>query len=385
MSIEWYRVYHGMPEDAKLKVIAKRSGQLMTHVVTVWLCVLDAASRHKTRGTVEVDSEQIAVVQDIDQHIVESILQAFREKGMITEDGRLASWEKRQYATVAERVSKHREKKKQDVTPCNAPKREVTTGNAAKRKNGKKAPDTENRLQKADSETELQKNRITDKKSRESAEGEREREARNAPPEKDADKIAEQMLQIWNAEVQSKLTKGQKAKLTPKRKAQMLERWEQDFQQDMRSWRYFCDIISRSDFCLGKIEGKGWTIDLSWAVASSDHVAKIMEGGFSGGKHPAPPPACNEPELQTGWDHVLACFAGKHGKPSCQSWLSGTVVTGAEIEGSGATVLISCPNRFVRQWLEQHYLADMQLWWSEHRFQSQRITGVRLLTQEVYP
>ena len=55
-SIEWYRVYHGMPEDAKLKVIAKRSQQLMTHVVTVWLCVLDAASRHKTRGTVEVDS-----------------------------------------------------------------------------------------------------------------------------------------------------------------------------------------------------------------------------------------------------------------------------------------------------------------------------------------
>ena len=66
MSIEWYRVYHGMPEDAKLKVIAKRCDQLMTHVVTVWLCVLDAASRHKTRGTVQVDSEQIAVVQDID-------------------------------------------------------------------------------------------------------------------------------------------------------------------------------------------------------------------------------------------------------------------------------------------------------------------------------
>ncbi|MBN8532178.1 MAG: hypothetical protein J0L97_10020, partial [Alphaproteobacteria bacterium] len=62
-----------------------------------------------------------------------------------------------------------------------------------------------------------------------------------------------------------------------------------------------------------------------------------------------------------------------------------TIVTGAEIEGNGATVVISCPNRFVKQWLEQHYLADMQLWWSEHRFQSQRITGVRLLTQEVKP
>jgi hypothetical protein len=381
--MDWYRVYHGMPEDAKLKVIAKRSQQTMAHVVTVWLCVLDAASRHKTRGTVEVDSEQIAVVQDMEQAAVEAILQAFREKGMITEDNRITSWNTRQYLSDKERAQRARDKKKQDVTENHTASRSVTESNAAKRKIGKKAPDTENRLQKADSETELQKNRITDKKNRESAEGEREREARNAPPEKVADKIAEQMLQIWNAEVQSKLTKGQKAKLTPKRKAQMLERWQQDFQQDMRSWRYFCDIISRSDFCLGKLEGKGWTIDLSWAVASSDHVAKIMEGGFSGGKHPTPPPACNEPELQTGWDHVLACFAGKHGKPSCQSWLSGTIVTGAEIQGNGATVLISCPNRFVKQWLEQHYLADMQLWWSEHRFQSQRITGVRLLTQEV--
>ena len=63
-------------------------------------------------------------------------------------------------------------------------------------------------------------------------------------------------------------------------------------------------------------------------------------------------------------------------------FLYGTIVTGAEIREGGATVLITCPNRFVKQWLEQHYLADMRLWWSEHRFQSHRITGVRLLTQE---
>ena len=114
-SIEWYRVYHGMPEDAKLKVIAKRSQQLMTHVVTVWLCVLDAASRHKTRGTVEVDSEQIAVVQDIDQKIVERILQTFREKGMINEQNRVTSWETRQYLSDKERAQKYRDGKKREI------------------------------------------------------------------------------------------------------------------------------------------------------------------------------------------------------------------------------------------------------------------------------
>jgi hypothetical protein len=154
----------------------------------------------------------------------------------------------------------------------------------------------------------------------------------------------------------------------------------------MRSWRYFCDIISQSDFCLGKLEGKSWTIDLSWAVASSDHVAKIMEGGFSGGKHPAPPPACMEPDLQGGWDHVLACFTSRYGMAACQSWLSGCMVSGAqqgEQDDQGATVLISCPNRFVQQWLQEHYLTDLRHWWSEHRFQEQRITCVQLLTQEV--
>lgn len=63
--MEWYRVYHGMPEDAKLQVIAKRTSQPMAHVVSVWGCLLDAASKHDPRGKIQIDPEQIAVVQDI--------------------------------------------------------------------------------------------------------------------------------------------------------------------------------------------------------------------------------------------------------------------------------------------------------------------------------
>ena len=62
--MEWYRAYHGMPHDLKLKVVAKRSGQPMAHVVAVWVCLLDAASQHRSRGTVEVDAEQIARVRE---------------------------------------------------------------------------------------------------------------------------------------------------------------------------------------------------------------------------------------------------------------------------------------------------------------------------------
>lgn len=156
-TIEWYRVYHGMPEDAKLRVIAKRSEQLMAHVVTVWLCVLDSASRHKTRGTVRIDSEQIAVMQDISQDTVEKILQAMREKGMIDAVGRVVSWETRQYLSDSERAKKYREGQKEDaasqtVTPRHDESRAVTEQHAPSRKNDKIQPDTENRVQNADTE-----------------------------------------------------------------------------------------------------------------------------------------------------------------------------------------------------------------------------------------
>src|SRR5690606_7246023 len=104
-----------------------------------------------------------------------------------------------QHTTSTERMQKLRDTKKRDVTGSDAVKRSVARGDA---KTAKKAPDTDSRLQIADSDAETQKKQISDKKIRARAEGEREREKTNLP-----DDIAEQMLQIWNAEVQNKLTK----------------------------------------------------------------------------------------------------------------------------------------------------------------------------------
>ena len=407
-SIEWYRVYHGMPEDAKLKVIAKRSKQLMAHVVTVWLCVLDAASRHKTRGTVQVDSEQIAVVQDIGQPIVEAILRAFYEKGMIDENHRLTGWEKRQYASESERAKKYRDGKKDEVTPSNDSSHDVTprhaasheavTSNANSRKNSKKTPDTENRIQiadaenrsadgRADSEAEADKKTNSDKKLRareEKRESEREKQKIGGQATDQTHSKSQtlmQMLDIWNAEVQSRLTPDQKAKLTPKRQEQMAQRWLDDFQQDMRAWKHYCEIIGASEFCLGKIPGKGWTIDLSWAVESSDHVAKILEGGFSGGRHPSKPAMCNVPALQQAWDRVLDAFQQKYGKPACRSWLANTAITDMQTHPDGALVAMRCPSKFSREWITQHYLADLNRWFAEATQQDARVTSIELITE----
>ena len=386
-----------MPEDAKLRVIANRSDQKMTHVVTVWLCVLDAASRHKNRGTVEVDSEQIAVVQDIDQSIVEAILQAFREKNMIGEDNRLTKWETRQYLSEAERAKKYREGKKEEgapanepspaVTPRHAPSHEGVTDNAESRENDKKAPDTDSRVQNAEAEGRIAESKpdsekeadLDQKKSDKRLKTHTEKREREREKQKIGGQAAD-LPQSENHPLQPILEQM----LTARRKEQMACRWQEDFQQDIRAWRYYCEIIGASNFCLGKREGregKAWTIDLSWAVASSDHVARIMEGGFSGGNHPPKPPACNVIALQEAWDSVLRSFEQKYGKPSCRSWLANTVVTNTKSHSGGALVTLQCPNKFSREWLTQHYLADLTHWFSEATKTGARVTAIELTTE----
>jgi hypothetical protein len=385
--MEWYRAYHGMPYDPKLQVIAKRTSQPMAMVVAVWVCLLDAASQHASRGVIAIDHEEIAVIQGMELEAVEAIIQALRDKGMIDKNSRLASWDKRQHTTSTERSQKHRAGKKQDATPSNTAQRAETKASGTERKNQKKSSDTEQSRSETYSEAETDSKKESEQKENRARAEKREREREKQQiggkdAEQSGSQILDQMLDIWNAEVQSKLTRGHKAILTPKRKEQMTRLWLENFHQDMRAWRYYCEVIGASDFCLGKLEGKGWTIDLSWAIESSEHVAKILEGGFSGGKHPAPPPVCHDPLLQTPWDHVLACFAGKYGKASCKSWLSGTEVVGIEPHPAGAFVVITCPNKFIQQWLEQHYRADLNLWWAEHSYQSRRITGVEFQIRE---
>lgn len=389
MSMEWFRMYHGMPFDPKLQVVARRAGQPMGYVVVVWVCLLDAASQANPRGMAEVDPEEIAVVQGIELEAVESILQALHDKALLDEDNHLTAWDKRQHTTSAERVKKHRDKKKRDVTDDNGKKRDVTTGNTQKRKNGKKAPDTDTEAdtdseENTDRETDLKKDsdkKLRTREEKRECEGEKQQSCG-----KDADKnqkqILQQMADIWNEEVQSKITPNQNAILTKKRKELLTARWIDEFAEDIRAWRYFCEIIGRSEFCLGKIEGKDWTIDLTWATQSSDRVAKILEGGFSGGKHPSKPPSCDIPEFQDAWDNVLARLAHHHGKAAVRSWFSNTVITKADDTPDGAMLTLEAPREFVRGWIEKQFLADLNHYWRECGYSSLPVIGIQLTIRE---
>lgn len=176
----------------------------------------------------------------------------------------------------------------------------------------------------------------TEREQRESARG---KKTKSLP-----DEIAEQMLQIWNAEVQSKLTKGQSARITPKRKQQMAERWRQISSRTSghgaTSAKSSAAIFALAMWQarIGRLTSAG-----RWNPPT---MAKILEGGFSGGNHP-PAPACDVPGLQQAWDAVLDAFQQKHGKAPCRSWLASTSITGLR----GNTVIIRCPSAFVCQWI----------------------------------
>lgn len=409
--MDWYRAYHGMPQDAKLKVVAHRTKQPMASVVAVWVHLLDMASQNNPRGNVVIDAEMIAVMQNLETDDVTKIINAFYEKNLLTPENRLTNWDKRQYKSPTERSQISRAKSQRDATPRNAVKQDATPVNAAQREAAKKETDTEYREQIADTEDRNADSRVdaeaekkqktkSDKRLKTHTEKrEREREKQESggklsdqnhsqtesqSESKKENEILQQMLDIWNELVQSKLTRGQKAKLTEQRKELLAKRWLEDFNQDIRAWRYYCEIIASSQFCLGKREGKegkAWTINFSWAIASPDNVARIMEGGFSGASHPPKPPACNVPELQLAWDTVLELFEQKHSKPTCRSWLSNTVITRMQRICDGNVVTLLCTSKFARDWINQHYLADLNHWFAEATKNSSRVTGVELIVE----
>jgi hypothetical protein len=139
--MDWWRAYHGMPFDTKLAVVAKRANARRGDVAAIWTACLDHASQCPDRGSVEaIDAEEIAIGFDYEVEMVEAVLSAFRDKGLIREDGRLAGWDRRQVKRedgAAERSRAWRERKKSPETSesdeANASERSETHPNANER------------------------------------------------------------------------------------------------------------------------------------------------------------------------------------------------------------------------------------------------------------
>ncbi|WP_257835253.1 hypothetical protein [Burkholderia glumae] len=93
-TIEWFRLWHDMPNDPKWRTIARASGQPIHLVLSVALHLMVDASRNVTRGHVTVTEEDVASALDVTNEAVEAIFSAMQ--GRVLDGDRLSGWEKRQ-------------------------------------------------------------------------------------------------------------------------------------------------------------------------------------------------------------------------------------------------------------------------------------------------
>ena len=143
-SIEWFRLWHDMPNDPKWRTISRASGQPISTVLAVALHLMVDASRNVTRGHVTVTAEDVASAIDVTDDAVEAIFSAMQ--GRILNGDRLTGWDRRQpkredvgdyeggVKSAAQRKREQRAREKMeaegkhggDVTRCHAMSRDVT-------------------------------------------------------------------------------------------------------------------------------------------------------------------------------------------------------------------------------------------------------------------
>jgi hypothetical protein len=113
--MDWYRRYHGTCADPKMRLVARSAGVPTPFAIAAWDAVLEHASAHEERGSVQgLNGELLAVTIDCSDEEGERLLTAFRKRGMINALDRVAAWDKRQPSdpTAAERMKRYRERKK---------------------------------------------------------------------------------------------------------------------------------------------------------------------------------------------------------------------------------------------------------------------------------
>lgn len=142
-QFQWFRSWHGAPTDSKWLFIAQRAKTQPGIVAYVFWSLEDYASQNSDRGSVAgFDVDVCAAFSGFDATVITAVLTAFAEKGIVTAEHRLASWEKRQPKredNSTPRVREYRERNAGQtsllpddgiVTQCNAVQRDVTQINA---------------------------------------------------------------------------------------------------------------------------------------------------------------------------------------------------------------------------------------------------------------
>ena len=265
-DMKWFRVYGELNKDAKIRKIARLTGEHKQTIVGCWVTILCLASDSPVRGKLYLgkddpfDYDDLLDEMGMRHDVFEPILQGFIDRGMIcTEDGifTLCNWDKRQYKSdnSTERVRKHRAKQERIVTE--------TKGNVSVT-----PPDTD-----TDTDTDtppLSPPPITEKKSkRANGGGDNQEPLQQLPPEYQHLLAQYQKLFPQKSKMRQSSIKG---KVFTKFKA----RWkDKDFREHHLE---ALEKAGKSDFCQGRGNWQGF--DLKWFLHNDDNWDKCYSGNY---------------------------------------------------------------------------------------------------------
>lgn len=134
--MQWFRAYVGTHSDPKIATVARKVGLHRTIVLAVWLAIEECACAALDRGSMaSMDFDDVATALDIESEQVHAIVVAFKAKGMISDDGVLTAWQKRQFQSDSDPTNAQRQRRHRDKSQSNASvtddvtdtKRDVTT------------------------------------------------------------------------------------------------------------------------------------------------------------------------------------------------------------------------------------------------------------------
>lgn len=110
--MDWYRIHHGLPNDARIGVMAHRAGMSRAEGLALFVTLMDFASRASPRGSIAgFDAEGAGVALGIETPKVEAALAALRDRGTVDESEKLADWDLQKQSSTA-RVRRFREKRR---------------------------------------------------------------------------------------------------------------------------------------------------------------------------------------------------------------------------------------------------------------------------------
>lgn len=118
-GIVWFKVHHGTGAESKILYAARMAGVPRAAALGTWLYILEKASSAEERGSPKLLPKLIALDLELTVEQVDAMLAGFREMDMLSDDGQLLKFEKRQgAASSTERVRAYRERKRAAAEPA---------------------------------------------------------------------------------------------------------------------------------------------------------------------------------------------------------------------------------------------------------------------------